>query len=91
MVSLSDAAPVVLSTAASETPAAVLAKTESYRKAELATLTKYGEWSDVKDAVQTSLMWSVVYDPKQSLVSPNAPILVADCSSQRPTKMERSG
>jgi hypothetical protein len=42
------------------------------RTAELATLTKYGEdWADVKDAVQTSLMWSLVYDPKQSLVAPS--------------------
>ena len=35
MVALSDSAPVVLSTKATETPASVLAKTASYRKAEL--------------------------------------------------------
>ena len=71
MVGLSDKAPVVFSTKESETPASVLAKTASYRKTELATLTKYGDWADVKDAVQTSLMWSLVYDPKQSLVAPS--------------------
>jgi hypothetical protein len=57
-VSLSTTHPVVLSTNHSTTAADVIAKTAMYRKEELATLTKYGEWADVKDAVQTSLMWS---------------------------------
>ena len=70
-VQLSAEAPVVLSTDASLSAAAVLAKTSAYRAAELATLDKYGEWGDVKDAVQTSLMWSLVYDPKQSLIAPS--------------------
>ena len=71
VVSLSNTAPVVLSTNRSSTPADVVAKTDAYRKAELAALTKYGEWGSVVDAVQTSLMWSLVYDSKQSLVAPS--------------------
>ena len=47
------------------TPGEVEAKTKAYRAAEAATLDKYGpEWGEVKDAVQTSLMWSLMYDPK---------------------------
>jgi hypothetical protein len=55
-VVLSDSSPVVLCTAKTTTPAAAIAKTEQYRAAEAATLTKYGEWAEVKDAMQSSLM-----------------------------------
>lgn len=69
-VSLSNA-PVALATEATETPQAVAAKTEAYRLAERATLALYGEeWSEVKDAIQTALMWSFMYDPKEGLVAP---------------------
>ena len=70
-VQLDAKAPVVLSTNTGLSVTAVLTKTAAYRATERATLTKYGEWADVKDAVQTSLMWSLVYDPKQSLVAPS--------------------
>ena len=43
------------------TAAGVLAKTAAYRARELQRLAKYGpEWSDVKDAVQTSVMYGVL-------------------------------
>ena len=70
-VSLSSTAPVVLSTDTADSATAVVAKTATYRATELATLDKFGSWGAVKDAVQTSLMWSLVYDPKQSLVAPS--------------------
>jgi hypothetical protein len=69
-VVLSAGAPVVLSTEEGTTPAAVVAKTEEYRAAEAATLTKYGEWAEVKDAIQSSLMWSFMYDPRVGIVAP---------------------
>lgn len=53
------------------TPGDVVAKTRAYRATEAGRLAKYGEWADVKDAVQTSLMWSVMYDPKLSLLAPS--------------------
>lgn len=69
---LNASAPVVFSTAAAVSPAAVVAKTEAYRAAERRRLAKYGEaWADVKDAVQTSLMWSLMYDPKLSMLAPS--------------------
>ena len=34
------------------------------------TLTRYGAWSSVKDAMQTSLMWSLIYEPKEGLIAP---------------------
>ena len=51
--------------------AAVTAKTAQYRAREAATLQKtYGaEWADVKDAVQTALMWSLMYVNQYSLFS----------------------
>jgi hypothetical protein len=63
--------PVVLATSAADTSASVVAKTAAYRRAERATLEPYGsEWGEVKDAVQTALMWSFMYDPKEGLVAP---------------------
>lgn len=64
---------VVMSTDSHTTPGAVLAKTKAHRAAELATLEKYGEWVDVKDAIQTVLAWSFMYDPKEGLVAPEFP------------------
>jgi hypothetical protein len=61
---------VVLATDETATSVATLAKTEAYRSAEADTLTKYGAWSEAKDAMQTSLMWSFIYDPKEGLVAP---------------------
>ena len=62
---ISLATSIVLSTTAGDTAAAVAAKTSSYEAAEAKTLAEYGEWAEVKDAVQTSLMWSIIYDPKE--------------------------
>ena len=62
--------PVVMSTNPSHAAADVLSKTAAYRAMEAATLTKFGEWADVKDAMQSSLMWSFIYDPKEGLVAP---------------------
>ena len=62
--------PIILSTDGSVTAAEVVAKTAGYRAREAATLEKYGEWADVKDAVQTVLAWSFMYDPKEGLVAP---------------------
>eukprot|EP01052_Picozoa_sp_SAG31_P025393 SAG31_NODE_2223_length_6152_cov_4.129688_4_plen_54_part_00 len=45
-------------------------KTAAYRAAEEATLEGWGEWGEVKDAMQTSLMWSFMFDPKEGLVAP---------------------
>ena len=84
-VPLSGTAPVVLSTDSSASAAAVLARTSDYRAKELATLDKYGAWANVKDAVQTSLMWSLVYDPKQSLVAPSYGYNVGDGGPSGPT------
>lgn len=78
-------APVVLSTDSSSSAAAVLTRTSAYRAKELATLDKYGAWADVKDAVQTSLMWSLVYDPKQSLVAPSYGYSIGSSGPSGPT------
>ena len=48
----------------------IMAKTKRYRADEAATLTKYNNWGEVKDAMQSSLMWSVIYDPKEGLIAP---------------------
>ena len=73
-VSLSgaDVAPVVLSTdPTAATSAAVAARTAAHRAAEAKTLEPYGaEWGEVKDAMQTSLAWSFVFDPLEGLVAP---------------------
>ena len=61
---------VVLSTTATDTAAAVATKTSEYQAAEAQTLDMYGEWAEVKDAMQSSLMWSFIYDPKEGLVAP---------------------
>jgi hypothetical protein len=62
---------VILSTDESLSAADITSKTASYRSKEAATLTKYGdEWAPVKDALQTVLMWSFVYDNKEGLVAP---------------------
>eukprot|EP00039_Didymoeca_costata_P032943 m.40010 g.40010 ORF g.40010 m.40010 type:complete len:1184 (+) comp9617_c0_seq4:174-3725(+) len=45
-------------------------KTQLYRSNELATLDKYGEWAEVKDAIQTVMMWSFMYDPREGYVAP---------------------
>ena len=67
----SDVEPVVLSTNTKDTAHSVLSKTAQYRQQEAATLDKYGtEWGEVADAIQTSLMWSFMYDPKEGLVAP---------------------
>lgn len=84
-VPLSTVAPVVLSSDARASATAVLARTSAYRQQELAKLAKYGAWADVKDAVQTSLMWSLVYDPKQSLVAPSYGYAVGDGGPSGPT------
>lgn len=64
--------PVAVSTDPADTGGSVKAKTEVARVKEAQTLDKYGEsWRDVKDAVQTSLMWSLMYDPKRSLFAPS--------------------
>jgi hypothetical protein len=61
-----------VSSDAEATAAAIVTKTADYRAKEAARLGKYGpEWSDVKDAVQTSLMWSIMYDPKLSMLAPS--------------------
>ena len=52
------------------TAAAITAKTKAYRAKEAATLDGWGEWGEVKDAMQTSLMWSFMFDPKEGLVAP---------------------
>ena len=54
---------IVLSTDAASTASAVASKTASYRAKEAATLEGWGEWGEVKDAMQSSLMWSFIYDP----------------------------
>ena len=62
----------IFSTDAGMVASAAIAKTETGRAAEAATLDKYGpEWGEVADAVQTSLMWSLMYDPKLSLLAPS--------------------
>ena len=62
---------VTLATDATATVWSVGAKTAAYRAAEKATLARYGEeWGEVKDAIQTALMWSFMYDPKEGLVAP---------------------
>lgn len=60
----------VFSTDSRATAPAVLARTTAHREQELAALTKYGEWAPVKDAIQTVLAWSFMYDPKEGLVAP---------------------
>lgn len=69
-VGLSTSVPVVLSTDSTLSAATIAKKTVAYRSKEAATLDKYGEWADVKDAMQSSLMWSFMYDPKEGLVAP---------------------
>jgi len=59
-----------LSTDSAATGDAVSQRVVAYHAAEEATLTPYGEWAEVKDAMQTSLMWSMIYDPKEGLVAP---------------------
>lgn len=61
---------IVLSTKATDTAASVATKTSQYRATEAKTLDRYGEWAEVKDAMQSSLMWSIIYDPKEGLVAP---------------------
>ena len=61
---------IALSTDATMTAAAITAKTKAYRAKEAATLDGWGEWGEVKDAMQTSLMWSFMFDPKEGLVAP---------------------
>lgn len=61
---------LAFSTLSSDDLAAVRARMREYRAAEAATLQPYGAWSSVKDAMQTSLMWSVIYDPKEGLIAP---------------------
>ena len=56
---------VVFSTDSCATAAAVLARTAAHRGQELAALAKYREWAPVKDAIQTVLAWSFMYDPKE--------------------------
>ena len=73
-ITLSDQTPVVLSTHPGvDTASNVLARNRRYREAEVSKLAAYGrEWSDVKDAVQTALMWSTVYTPSRGgLVTPS--------------------
>jgi hypothetical protein len=66
----------VVSTERGATAASVLTKTAAYRAKEAGRLVKYGtEWADVKDAVQTSLMWSLMYDPELSFLAPSYVLL----------------
>ena len=67
-VSLGDT--IVLSTDPTTTASAVATKTTSYRAKEAATLEGWGDWGEVKDAMQSSLTWSFMYDPKEGLVAP---------------------
>ena len=60
----------MLSTDAALDAAAVARRTEAHRAREAATLAPYGEWAEVKDAMQSSLMWSFIFDPKEGLVAP---------------------
>ena len=75
-VSLGGTAPVVLSTDATLSAAAVATKTASYRAKEAATLEGWGEWGEVKDAMQSSLMWSFMFDPKEGLAVDETVILL---------------
>ncbi len=64
--------PLVISTNMSAIASDIIAKAIEFREKELMLLSQYGsEWKDVKDAVQTSLMWSLMYDPKLSLLAPS--------------------
>ena len=66
-----DKSPVILSTVKNMKPSDVAVKTAAYRAAELKTFRPYGaEWGEVKDAMQSSLMWSFIYDPLEGLVAP---------------------
>ena len=58
------------STLASDSASIVRARVAEYRSAEAALLTTYGDWASVKDSMQSSLMWSMVYDPKEGLIAP---------------------
>jgi len=69
-VSLGALEPVIISTEASLSCGMAIARASHYRAREAATLERYGEWAEVKDAMQTSLMWSFIYDPKEGLVAP---------------------
>jgi hypothetical protein len=83
---LRSSTPVVVSSDAEATAAAIIAKTADYRAKEAARLSKYGpDWSDVKDAVQTSLMWSVMYDPKLSMLAPSYAYAPGSEESPNPT------
>lgn len=65
----------------------MLNKTAEYRTRELDRLAKYGPaWSDVKDAVQTSLMWSVMWDPKLSFLAPS--YMYAPGTEQNPNALD---
>jgi hypothetical protein len=70
VLGVSLATTVVLSTDGTMTAAAVATKTAAYRAKEAATLDGWGEWGEVKDAMQTSLAWSFMFDPKEGLVAP---------------------
>ena len=70
VLGVSLASAVVLSTDGTMTAAAVATKTAAYRAKEAATLDGWGEWGEVKDAMQTSLAWSFMFDPKEGLVAP---------------------
>ena len=61
---------LAFSTLSSDDVDAVRARVREYRAAEAATLQRYGAWSSVKDAMQTSLMWSLIYEPKEGLIAP---------------------
>jgi hypothetical protein len=69
-VSLGATDDIVLSTSATMDADTARARARTYREREAATLAKYEEWAEVKDAMQTSLMWSFIYDPKEGLVAP---------------------
>ena len=70
-VSLSSSAAVALSTDAAQSGPAVAAATAAARAKEAATLARYApDWDEVADALQTSLMWSLAYDPREGLVFP---------------------
>ena len=62
--------PVALSTDPAHTRAAVASRTASMRAREARALRRYGALAEQADALQTSLMWSVVYEPKEGLIAP---------------------
>eukprot|EP00936_MAST-01D_sp_MAST-1D-sp1_P001464 g1464.t1 len=70
-VSLGGMASITLSTNATDSATAVSLATAAARANEASRLLRYApHWHEVADALQTSLMWSLIYDPREGLVFP---------------------